>query len=131
MAEHLEQQLGVPAAAIDLEDASTTTRENLRLSRPLVRAPLAVVTSEYHAYRTAGLLAEAGMQGTVVGAWTRPSYRPGAIVREALAIAAATPRTKASPPRGPTICNPKGMPLASTPSGRLIAGRPVTLASWV
>lgn len=88
MAEHLERQLGVPASVIDLEEASTTTRENLRLSRPLVRAPLAVVTSEYHAYRTAGLLAEAGMQGTVVGAWTRPSYRPGAIVREALAIAA-------------------------------------------
>jgi len=92
MAEHLERQLGVPAAAIDLEDASTTTRENLRLSRPLVtapgRAPLAVVTSEYHAYRTAGLLAEAGIDGAVIGAWTRPSYRPGAIVREALAIAA-------------------------------------------
>ncbi len=88
MAEHLERHLGVPASAIDLEEASTTTRENLRLSRPLVRAPLAVVTSEYHAYRTAGLLAEAGMRGTVVGAWTRPSYRPGAIVREALAIAA-------------------------------------------
>ncbi|MGM1029873.1 MAG: YdcF family protein [Actinomycetota bacterium] len=88
MAEHLVQHLGVPTSVIDVEEASTTTRENLRLSRPLVRAPLAVVTSEYHAYRTAGLLAEAGMQGSVVGAWTRPSYRPGAIVREALAIAA-------------------------------------------
>lgn len=88
MAEHLERHLAVPASSIDLEEASTTTRENLRLSRPLVRAPLAVVTSEYHAYRTAGLLAEAGMEGTVVGAWTRPSYRPGAIVREALAIGA-------------------------------------------
>ncbi len=92
MAEHLERQLGVPRSAIDLEEASTTTRENLRLSRPLTtgpgRAPLVVVTSEYHAYRTAGLLAEAGMAGTVVGAWTRPSYRPGATVREALAIAA-------------------------------------------
>lgn len=92
MAEHLIRHLGVPPAAIDLEEASTTTRENLRLSRPLVtgpgRAPLAVVTSEYHAYRTAGLLAEAGMAGTVLGAWTRPSYRPGATVREALAIAA-------------------------------------------
>ena len=92
MAEHLERHLGVPASVIDLEEASTTTRENLRLSRPLVsgpgRAPLAVVTSEYHAYRTAGLLAEAGMEGTVLGAWTRPAYRPGATVREALAIGA-------------------------------------------
>ncbi|MGC5077493.1 YdcF family protein [Agrococcus sp. DT81.2] len=92
MAEHLERQLGVPASAIDLEEASTTTRENLLLSRPLVsgpgRGPLAVVTSEYHAYRTAGLLAEAGIDGAVIGAWTRPSYRPGATVREALAIAA-------------------------------------------
>ncbi len=92
MAEHLERQLGVPASAIDLEEASTTTRENLQLSRPLVsgpgRGPLAVVTSEYHAYRTAGLLAEAGIDGAVIGAWTRPSYRPGATVREALAIAA-------------------------------------------
>ena len=92
MAEHLQRQLGVPASVIDLEEASTTTRENLLLSRPLVsgprRAPLAVVTSEYHAYRTAGLLAEAGIDGAVIGAWTRPSYRPGATVREALAIAA-------------------------------------------
>lgn len=92
MAEHLIEACGVPAAAIDLEEASTTTRENLALSRPLVtapgRAPLVVVTSEYHAYRTAWLLAEAGLDGTVVGAWTRPSYRPGATVREALAVAA-------------------------------------------
>ncbi|WP_072313743.1 YdcF family protein [Agrococcus sp. Marseille-P2731] len=92
MADHLVHQLGVPRAAIDLEEASTTTRENLELSRALVtgpgRAPLAVVTSEYHALRTAGLLARAGIAGTVVGAWTRPSYRPGAIVREALAVAA-------------------------------------------
>ncbi len=89
MAEHLQQHLGVPAAAIDLEERSTSTRENLALSRSLVtELPLAVVTSEYHAYRTAWLLAEAGIDGTVVGAWTRPSYRPGAIVREALAIAA-------------------------------------------
>ena len=35
------------------------------------------------------------------------------------------PSTKASPPRGPTICSPKGMPRASMPSGRLIAGWPV------
>ena len=91
MAEHLVRHLAVPAAAIDLEEASTTTRENLELSRPLVmgpgRAPLVVVTSEYHAYRTAALLARAGLDGTVVGAWTRPSYRPGAVVREALAVA--------------------------------------------
>ncbi|SDR69892.1 Uncharacterized SAM-binding protein YcdF, DUF218 family [Agrococcus carbonis] len=90
MAEHLVRRLGVPAEAIDLEQASTTTRENLALSRPLIagRGPLAVVTSEYHAYRTAWLLARLGMDGTVVGAWTRPSYRPGAVVREALAVAA-------------------------------------------
>lgn len=91
MAEHLERHLAVPASAIDLEQASATTRENLRFSRPLVtgpgRAPLAVVTSEYHAYRTAWLLAGEGLDGTVVGAWTRPSYRPGAVVREALAVA--------------------------------------------
>ncbi|WP_404311243.1 YdcF family protein [Agrococcus terreus] len=92
MAEHLVERCGVPPEAIDLEDASRSTRENLALSRPLVgvpgRAPLVVVTSEYHAYRTAWLLAEAGLDGTVVGAWTRPSYRPGATLREALAIAA-------------------------------------------
>lgn len=92
MAEHLIQHLSVPASAIDLEEASTSTRENLELSRSLVsgpgRAPLAVVTSEYHAFRTAGLLRRLGIEGTVVGAWTRPSYRPGAVVREALAIAA-------------------------------------------
>lgn len=92
MAEHLER-LGVPAGAIDLEEASTTTRENLALSRELVsapgRAPLVVVTSEYHAYRTAWLLADVQLDGTVIGAWTRASYRPGAVVREALAVAAS------------------------------------------
>ncbi len=91
MAEHLQRHLGVPAAAIDLEQASTTTRENLELSRALVtapgRAPLVVVTSDYHAYRAAGLLARMGLDGTVVGAPTRASYRPGAVVREALAVA--------------------------------------------
>ncbi|GEK78723.1 hypothetical protein ABA31_00740 [Agrococcus baldri] len=90
MAEHLVRQLGVPGDRIDLEEASTTTRENLELSRPFLaagRAPLAVVTSEYHAYRAAVLLARLGIEGSVVGAWTRPSYRPGAIVREALAVA--------------------------------------------
>ncbi|WP_413319537.1 YdcF family protein [Agrococcus sp. 1P02AA] len=92
MAEHLVAHLGVPQAVIDLEEASTTTRENLELSRPLItgpgRAPLAVVTSEYHAFRTAGLLERLGIEGSVVGARTRPSYRPGAIVREAFAVAA-------------------------------------------
>ncbi len=92
MAEHLIRHLRVPAAAIDLEEASTTTRENLELSRPLVtargRAPLAVVTSEYHAFRTAALLARVGVDGVVIGAWTRRSYLPGAVVREALAVAA-------------------------------------------
>lgn len=92
MAEHLIRHLDVPASVVDLEEASTTTLENLQLSRPLVtgpgRAPLVVVTSEYHAYRTGGLLKRAGMAGAVVGAWTRPSYRPGAVVREALAVAA-------------------------------------------
>lgn len=91
MAEHLVEHLGVPPEAIDLEDASTSTRENLLLSKPLLErpraAPVVVVTSEYHAYRTAWLVAEAGLDATVVGAWTRRSYLPGATVREALAVA--------------------------------------------
>ena len=90
MAEHLVRHLAVPADAIDLEQSSTSTVENLELSRPYVaapgRAPLVVVTSEYHAYRTAGLLARTGIEGVVVGAWTRRSYLPGAMVREALAV---------------------------------------------
>lgn len=90
MAEHLIRHLAVPREAIDLEEASTTTRENLELARPFLgarRAPLVVVTSEYHAYRAAVLLARLEIEGSVVGAWTRPSYRPGAVVREALAVA--------------------------------------------
>jgi uncharacterized SAM-binding protein YcdF (DUF218 family) len=83
MAEHLVEACGVPAAAIDLEDRSTSTEENLRCTRALGAAePWLVVTSEYHVPRTRSLLARLRIAGDALGSWSSPVYRPGALVRE-------------------------------------------------
>ncbi|GAA2172678.1 YdcF family protein [Agrococcus versicolor] len=83
MAEHLVEACGVPAAAIDLEDGSTSTEENLLLTRALGAAePWLVVTSEYHVPRTRTLLARLRIHGDALGSWSSPVYRPGALVRE-------------------------------------------------
>ncbi|MFC7430630.1 MULTISPECIES: YdcF family protein [unclassified Agrococcus] len=84
MAEHLVEACGVPASAIDLEDRSTSTEENLALTRGTLGAtePWLVVTSEYHVPRTRVLLQRLGIRGDATGSWSSPVYRPGALVRE-------------------------------------------------
>lgn len=83
MAEHLVEACGVPASAIDLEDRSTSTEENLVRTRALGAAePWLVVTSEYHVPRTRMLLQRLGIEGDAIDSWSSPVYRPGALVRE-------------------------------------------------
>ena len=73
----------MPASAIDLEDRSTSTEENLALTRALGAAePWLVVTSEYHVPRTRVLLQRLGIRGDATDSWSSPVYRPGALVRE-------------------------------------------------
>ncbi|SDH95227.1 YdcF family protein [Agrococcus jejuensis] len=83
MAEHLVEACGVPEDAIDLEDRSTSTEENLALTRALgAPEPWLVVTSEYHVPRTRVLLQRLGIAGDAIDSWSSPVYRPGALVRE-------------------------------------------------
>ena len=102
MAEYLVEA-GVPEGDVLREDRSTTTAENLRYSTEvltrrdveLVRAPrwrlgaggpVVVVTSNYHALRTATLMRTAGLPGHVVGAPTAGYFWPSATIREYLAL---------------------------------------------
>ena len=90
MAEHAAS-LGVPEARMVLEEASTTTEENLRLTRALlvergVEGPVTVVTSDYHAFRAATLLRRLGIAGHARGARTARYYLPSALLREYVAL---------------------------------------------
>lgn len=90
MAEHAES-LGVARDRMLLEDASTTTEENLRLTRALleergVLGPVTVVTSDYHAFRAATLLRSLGLRGHARGARTARYYLPSALLREYVAL---------------------------------------------
>ncbi|SDH95261.1 YdcF family protein [Agrococcus jejuensis] len=90
MTEHAES-LGVARERILLEDASTTTEENLRLTKALleqrgVLGPMTVVTSDYHAFRAATLLRTLGIRGHARGARTARYYLPSALLREYVAL---------------------------------------------
>ncbi|GAA2172680.1 hypothetical protein GCM10009846_11600 [Agrococcus versicolor] len=90
MAEHAAS-LGVAADRLVLEDASTTTEENLRLSRAILderglQGPVTVVTSDYHAFRAATLLRALGIRGHALGARTARYYLPSALLREYVAL---------------------------------------------
>jgi uncharacterized SAM-binding protein YcdF (DUF218 family) len=90
MAEYLLTR-GLPPAAILREARSRNTRENLEFSRDLLRAagvggPVAVATSNYHAFRAALLMRHWGIDGFTVGAPTALYYWPTATIREYLAI---------------------------------------------
>lgn len=90
MAEYLRQH-GLPAAAILTETESRTTQENLANTAVLlaergVTGPVAVVTNNFHAFRAAMMMRNAGVAGYALGAPTADYYWPSATIREYLAI---------------------------------------------
>lgn len=88
MADYLVEQ-GVPRERIVVEDRAVNTRENLQFSRalmPVPDAPVAVVTTGYHVFRTALLTRTLGMTAKVTGARTARYYVPSAFLREFVAV---------------------------------------------
>ena len=107
---------GVPAAAILMEDKSTTTWENLRYSLAVIRADrtsaaaddapagrsvtsndapadseftTAVVTSDFHVFRCAEYAHNLGIKADGIGSHTKGWYWPTAFIREFVAITKA------------------------------------------
>ncbi|ACV07794.1 YdcF family protein [Jonesia denitrificans] len=80
---------GIPARDIVVEDTALTTEDNLIQSRLLIPepdAPLAVVTSNYHVYRTTTLARQLGVRAHVYGAPTPRGFLAGSLLREFAAI---------------------------------------------
>ena len=83
----------VPDSAIVLEDRSTTTWENLTYSRDLITRlssatpeRAALVTSDYHVFRTAMYARAVGFNADGLGSKTASYYFPTAFIREFIAI---------------------------------------------
>ena len=92
MARYL-RSLGVPDSQIILEDSSTTTWENLINSRDLIAGLAqggsprsALVTSDYHVFRTAMYARAVGFNADGLGSKTAFYYFPTAFIREFIAI---------------------------------------------
>jgi uncharacterized SAM-binding protein YcdF (DUF218 family) len=90
MAEYLIER-GFPAGRLLLEDRSRTTEENLLFSKAIMDdlrpgARVAVVTSDFHAFRAALLARRLGIRGQVTGARVAGYYRPSALLREFAAV---------------------------------------------
>ena len=92
MARYL-RSCGVPDSAIVLEDRSTTTWENLTYSRDLITRlssatpeRAALVTSDYHVFRTAMYARAVGFNADGLGSKTASYYFPTAFIREFIAI---------------------------------------------
>ncbi|MFH7322678.1 YdcF family protein [Aeromicrobium sp. JJY06] len=91
MANHLAEQ-GVDRDLLWLEDASTSTEENLRFSARVAAehgvesGRFAVVTNDFHVLRAALLLHRMGLEGHGLGARTARYFWPSAILREYAAI---------------------------------------------
>lgn len=82
---------GVEPGHIIVEDRSRDTRQNLLFSTEVMKregisGEVAVATNNFHAFRAAILMREAGLPGYSVGAPTARYYWPSATVREFLAI---------------------------------------------
>jgi uncharacterized SAM-binding protein YcdF (DUF218 family) len=90
MAGYLTER-GFPADRIQREDQSASTGENLAYSKAIMDrlrpgATCVIVTSSYHAFRTAMIARRAGVRGQVTGARTAGYYWPGATLREFTAV---------------------------------------------
>jgi len=90
MAEYLSER-GVPEEVIAIEDESRNTEENLRNTADLllergITGPVAVVTNDYHAFRSAMVMRRIGIPGYVLGSRTADYFWPSATIREYAAI---------------------------------------------
>ncbi len=90
MADYLVEH-GMSAELVLVEDRSRNTEENLANSAGLLASrgltgPIAVVTSDFHAFRAALLLRRHGLAGYGVGAPTAGYFWPSAVIREFLAV---------------------------------------------
>jgi len=82
---------GFPANRLLLEDQSRNTEENLAFSKAIMDelrpgARATVVTSDFHAFRSALLARQLGIRGQVTGARVAGYYRPSALLREFAAV---------------------------------------------
>lgn len=96
MRSYLIEERNVPADAIIEEDRSTTTMENLRNSKAIMDARsgagayrAAVVTSDYHVFRTAEYAHKIGLAADGVGSKTASYFWPTAFIREFVAVSNA------------------------------------------
>lgn len=81
---------GVPPEQVLADTASTTTLQNLRYAKALLREQgltggVCVVTSDYHLPRALALAGDVGLQATGIGSATKPEYWLKNHSREALA----------------------------------------------
>ena len=91
MADYLSGRKGVARERVVLEDHSTTTRENMRLSREAIErhagrdvadVRVAFSTTNYHVFRGYVCAGEAGMVAEGMGSKTRYYFWPNAFLRE-------------------------------------------------
>lgn len=93
---YLQTAHGVPVESILLENQSTTTWENLTLSKRILdehahgkRYRCCLVTSDYHVFRTVELARKCGLAADGLGSRTASYYFPSAFLREYVAITRA------------------------------------------
>ena len=83
---------GIPESCLRLEDKSKNTYENIKFSKRIIdrEAPncdkVIFVTNNYHVFRTGLFAKELGLKAGGVGCHTALYYRPGAFIREYIAI---------------------------------------------
>lgn len=96
MKRYLVRERFVDPSDIIVEDASTTTMENLANSKAIIDAQTggkpyraAVVTSDYHVFRCAEYAHELGIPADGIGSHTRGWYWPASFTREFIAVTKA------------------------------------------
>ena len=97
MAGYLEQVRGVAPERIALEDASTTTRENMEYSRKVCERhsqrdaselSIGFSTTNYHVFRGYVCAHQAGMAAEGMGSPTKYYFWPNAFLREFIGLLA-------------------------------------------